>query len=256
MKKIFKLSLIFLLTANVYSCLAWGKAGHEMVATVAKQYVTSSVLEKVNKYLGNMTWQDAATWMDEQRSDKTYDYMKPWHYVNVEKGKTYIKNSDENIVNALEKKILELSDRSKLSEDVVSLDIKIIFHLVGDLHQPLHVGYGIDKGGNTIKVNFYGKSYNLHQVWDYLLIEKRVSFADDIKKLEKKLSAEEIANLQKVDIVAWMNDGRAYLPQIYSFGVNGIGKKYVKKNSQVVDIQIIRAGIRLAGLLNEIFGKD
>ena len=44
-------------------------------------------------------------------------------------------------------------------------------HFVGDVHQPLHVGFEEDEGGNTIKVHWYRRKENLHHVWDNSIIE-------------------------------------------------------------------------------------
>ena len=51
------------------------------------------------------------------------------------------------------------------------MDLLELFHLIGDLHQPLHVGFGEDKGGNTFEVQFNDKGSNLHKVWDSEIIE-------------------------------------------------------------------------------------
>jgi len=224
-----------------------------MVAKIAKAYVSKAVLDSVNKYLGDMTWENAASWMDELRSDKSYDYMKPWHYINIEKDKTYVKSSEENVVNELGLAFDRLKDSKKETNEKISFDIKVILHLVGDLHMPLHVGYGEDKGGNTIKVDFFGKEMGLHQVWDYGMIEKKKSFSKDMDKLMKKLTKTDIEKIQSGDIVSWMNEGRALLPQIYDFHDNKITKVYMKKNMPVIEKQILHAGLRLAWMLNKIF---
>ena len=64
----------------------------------------------------------------------------------------------------------------KLYDDQIKTDLFYLFHLVGDLHQPLHTGYPDDKGGNLIDVSYLYKSYhtNLHTVWDdESLIQRR-----------------------------------------------------------------------------------
>jgi len=126
----------------------WGHTGHEMVGLIAKAYTSKTAQDSVNKYLDGLTWEKEATWMDDVRSNHFYDYMKSMHYMNVEKDKTYVKTTEVNVINELEMVISELKDRSKLSKEAISKDLKILFHLMGDLHMPLHVGYGVDKGGN------------------------------------------------------------------------------------------------------------
>ena len=91
MKKIKSVISYFALILISYTCVSWGKYGHELVGDVAKVYVNKPVMDSVQKYLGDMSWGDASTWMDEIRSDHFYDYLKPMHYVNVEEGQTYVK---------------------------------------------------------------------------------------------------------------------------------------------------------------------
>jgi hypothetical protein len=120
----------------------------------------------VTAFLGSTSFDEASVWMDEMRSNHAYDYMKPWHYINIEKGNSYILNPDENIINELLSKQKELSNLKSLNAEQIKTDLMILFHLIGDLHQPLHAGYGIDRGGNTIEINFQGEATNLHALWD------------------------------------------------------------------------------------------
>ena len=124
---------------------------------------------------------------------------------------------------------------------------------MGDLHQPLHVGYGIDKGGNTIDVDFLGETTNLHRVWDSQIIEHSKNFKSELIDMSKHLTNSEIHNQQKVDVLAWMNESRAYLPQVYDFKKGMIDESYINKVTPIMEKQILYAGIRLSGVLNSIF---
>jgi hypothetical protein len=88
--------------------------------------------------------------MDEIKSDKTYKHLNNWHYINLEKNQLYEKNSEANIVNKLEEAIDVIKNRKKHPKSEIEFYLKVIFHLVGDIHQPLHAGYASDKGGNTV----------------------------------------------------------------------------------------------------------
>ena len=108
---------------------AWGKEGHRMVAEIAKQKLSKPAEEKVQKYLGDMSFDDAATWMDDIKKDKAYDYMKPWHYINIDEHQHYKKDTTANIVNELEKVIAELKNYKTMNDTDVNRDLKILFHL-------------------------------------------------------------------------------------------------------------------------------
>jgi hypothetical protein len=253
MKKIIFLIFSSVLTFYSLSCSAWGAYGHRLVGDIAKVYVNKSVLDSVNKYLGDMTWADASVWMDEIKSNHFYDNLKPMHYINIEEDKSYVKTNEDNIINELEKVIHKLKDRSKLSKDDINQDLKILFHLMGDLHQPLHVAFGIDKGGNTIDVDFLGETTNLHRVWDSQIIEHDKYFKSELIEMSKHLTNSEIHNQQKVDVLPWMNESRAYLPQVYDFKKGMIDENYIYKVTPIMEKQILYAGLRLSGVLNSIF---
>ncbi len=102
-------SFLILVVSNVY---AWGPDGHKMVAEVAKKYLDKGVQDSVQKYLGSMTFEEASVWMDEIKKDHSYDYMKSWHYINIDKDKTYVKTTEPNVVDELEKSIAQVMHSS------------------------------------------------------------------------------------------------------------------------------------------------
>ncbi len=254
MKKTVSLFLTIILFPFLVS--AWGKKGHEMVAEVAFHYLDDSTKAKVLKYLGKTSIEDAANWMDEMRSNNYYDYMKPWHYVNVEKGESYSATAtDRNVLIILNSAIAELKNYSTMKDKNVKEDLYYLFHLIGDLHQPLHVGYGIDRGGNTINVSFMFKSRgsNLHSVWDTEIIEQKNIKLEDVLKQESLYSAEQLKSLEKISVLEWMKESRTWLDQIYDFKDNFLDPVYVDKNTPVVENQLFLAGIRLAEVLRTDF---
>ncbi len=253
-----KTILIALFVAFLFKAtpsLAWGAQGHKLVAQTAKAYLNKGIQDSVIKYLGNMSFESAAVWMDEVRKDPFFDYMKTWHYVDFEKDKTYVDTKTPDIVNELEKAILQLEERKKYTPDEVKMNLKLLFHLVGDLHMPLHTGYKDDKGGNTINVKFLGNNTNLHRVWDTEMIESDKNFNDKLSKMAAKVTKAQIRTIGKIDVSEWMNQSRTLLPEVYNFSNGVIDQAYVDKNIPVVETQILNAGIRLASVLNEVFGK-
>jgi hypothetical protein len=233
--------------------LAWGKVGHGIVAEIAFSFLDDNTKASVQKYLGTTTIEQASTWMDEVRSDHTYDYMKTWHYVDFDKGKQYEPTKEGNIINALDSAIYKLEHRANMSNDDIKTNLMMVFHLVGDLHMPLHIGYGQDKGGNTIKVKYLGNEVNLHRVWDSEIIEsEKITMADCLAQMQT-LSKKEIAAYKKVNVVSWMEEPRSLLDQVYDFKDNNIDQAYINKNKPVVEKQLLIAGIRLSAVLTEIF---
>ncbi|NMC99662.1 MAG: hypothetical protein GYA62_08080, partial [Bacteroidales bacterium] len=84
-----RLSFLFLFTLISSLSFGWGEIGHHIIAEIAKAHVNNNIQDSVNKYLGSMSWESAATWMDDMRRNKEYAYFKTWHYINIEKDMPY-----------------------------------------------------------------------------------------------------------------------------------------------------------------------
>lgn len=248
------LFFLFLLSIPFYS-FAWGGEGHKMVAGVAKKKLNAGVEAKVQQYLDTISFEQAAVWMDEIRSNHKYDYMKTWHYVNIEKGGTYAKSPTGDVVSELSRVIEELRKYKTMKAEDVRLDLLVLFHLCGDIVQPLHVGYGVDKGGNDVKFALNGKQTSLHHIWDTDIIVNEKITLDGCLEVADKWSAAQTASIAKVDPVSWMNDSRSFIPQVYNFKGGKLPSNYMKKNKSVVEKQIAKGGVRLAAVLNEIFAN-
>ena len=251
------LLVLALCVITPYSSFAWGKKGHELVAEIAFALLDSNTKTEVRKYLNGTSIEDAANWMDAVRGDHKYDYMKPWHYLNIEKGSEYVATTEPNLVNALNKSIEVLKHKDKLSDEDIKFNLLVIFHLVGDMHQPLHVGYGNDKGGNDIQVKYLGHPNNLHRVWDTEIVESEHITANECLLLYKDFDNQEIAKLKEINVEKWIREPRALLSRVYNFNLedNSIDQAYVDKNKKIIEQQLLIAGMRLGSVLERLFGK-
>jgi hypothetical protein len=242
-------AILFLLPIN---SIAWGKKGHALVAEVAFNYLDPTTRKVLLEKLDGMTIQDAANWMDDIKGNKEYDYLRKQHYINAERGQNIQQDNGENIIGLLTKTIEELKNYKTLSKEEVKTRLCILFHLVGDLHQPLHVGYGADKGGNDYQINYYGRGTNLHSFYDSGIIEyKNLTLPQCLKA--KTYTKEEQAQIEKIDVIEWANQSRNFLPIIYKTNGAKINDSYVDKNFLIIQEQIQKAGIRLAAVLKETF---
>lgn len=231
---------------------AWGYKGHKLVAEVAFNYLDESTKKNVLQYLDGMSLEEAANWMDAIKSDHANDHMKRYHYINIEKGGTTAPEGD-NIVKVLNRTLQELDHKENLSHDEIKTRILFLFHLIGDLHQPLHVGYGSDKGGNTVQFNFMG-SYgtNLHSTWDSGIIDyKGTSLAEVLNS--KQYTPEQLAAVQKIDVIGWAKQSRSYLKDAYTVKNNKADSRYVDAVYPIIKTQLLDAGIRLASVLEHYF---
>ena len=232
---------------------AWGKKGHTIVVEIAYKLMDSTTQKTVNLLIDNMGKEHAGSWMDEVRSEHRYDYMKPWHYVNIEKGSVYEPTSQPNVLNQIDSAISHLEHRQNLEPEEVKKNILVLMHLIGDIHQPLHVGYCEDKGGNSVQVKIVGKETNLHWVWDSEIIEnEHISLSDCLMRLQG-FDKDFIERLQKITPEKWASQPRSLLTQVYNFQNSEIDQAYADRNKTIIEDQLVVAGIRLAAVLNHLF---
>jgi hypothetical protein len=148
--------------------------------------------------------------------------------------------------------IAQLKSNKKLSKEEIKQKICIIFHLIGDLHQPLHVGYGIDKGGNQMQINFNGSGSNLHSFYDSGIIKYKNITAQDCLNANR-ITNTDLVSIQTIDVLAWATQSRSYLDGIYNFEGHKVSEEYVNSNTIIIESQLFKAGLRLASVLKEIF---
>lgn len=246
--------VLLLFFCFIGSASAWGPRGHKIVAQIAKQYLDKSVIDSVDSYLEDMSLEKAGYWMDEVVMNTSYDFMKPWHFVAIESDKTYVRASGTDIVNVLENLINTLKKKRSTRNEML-LSIKILTHLVADIHQPLHCGFVKDKGGSTLKLRFFFKSTDLHEVWDSEVLEYQAITAEDCLRLASQFTKRDIAAYQRVDVLAWMEESRALLSYVYDFKGNKLGDEYLEKVTPIIKMQLVKAGLRLASVLNQTFKK-
>jgi len=246
------LSLAFLLI-NSNKSFAWGAEGHHLVAQIAFKYLDDSTQKKVRHYLKNMSIEAAATWMDDMRSDEYYNYMKTWHYINIKKDSMYQPVKEGNTMTVLNSIISAMKHKEKLKDSQIKQYLMMAFHLVGDLHQPLHNGYPEDRGGNSVQITAPGYSGNLHSFWDGQIIESKKINIDSCTKFYASYTPEEIQKIQHIDLLSWMYDARSYLTEAYDIKDSKIDQAYIDQNAIVVEKQLLLAGLRLASFLKEMF---
>jgi hypothetical protein len=235
---------------------AWGANGHRTVGQIAENHLSPRAALEIRELLGGKSLAMAATWADEIKSIDAYDHTHSWHYTSVEDGETYeesAKNPDGDVVETLGRMSKTLADRTAPAAERAAA-LKWIVHLVGDIHQPLHVGRKGDRGGNEVKVEWFGDRTNLHSVWDSRLIRhKELSFSELADFLDRA-TLEEIRQWQDAAVHDWAEESQALRPDVYKIGRGDLSWDYVRDHWPTVERRLLRAGIRLAGLLNHLLG--
>lgn len=235
---------------------AWNSEGHQLIAALTRKCVDQYVVDSVEYYLGDMKFEEAAEWMDKVAGEKEFEYMKPWHVTFFPKDKTYVKTKEKNSVNTLENCITLLKTKFAGDKDrktKMRLQLLVLFHLIGDIHEPLNCGYTSDHGGADVKVMLDGKPTTLRNVWENEMLTKANITLESCLKVASQMSPAEIKHLQNDDPVQWLNDTRTLLPAVYGFKNKEITQNYFDKNKVVAEKQLVHSGVSLAYVLFHLF---
>jgi hypothetical protein len=236
--------------------LRWGQIGHYVTGHIAENHITEKTAEELDRVIGSESLAVAAVWMDDIRSDDSYDYTNTWHWVTIPDGMTYEeteKNPDGDLLWALETLIAELKEGGLTPKEEHD-KLKMVVHMVGDIHQPLHVGTGEDRGGNDTRVQWFGDSSNLHRVWDSGMIESRQMSYTEISDNIDVIDGQTIAEWQSASVRDWAYESMTYRDEMYDLPDNNrIGYEYRYANYDIVKERLVMAGVRLAGVLNDIY---
>jgi hypothetical protein len=269
----FKLMLLATLALVSSPALAWGKTGHRVVAAIADTQLSGLARAHIREILGGAeSLDEAANWPDEMRSAPGVFWQKtatPWHYVTLN-GILYDHAPPEgDALQALSHFSAVLQDPQASVADQ-QLALRFIVHLVGDLHQPLHVGKCCDKGGNDVKVSWFGKPTNLHAVWDSQLVdEEQYSFTELAAKLERHTSERNVIDWWDINPRDWISESAQVREQIYADippprksdrktkgeALPDLSYGYVFKFTPVMERRLQQAGVRLAAYLNSIYAR-
>lgn len=245
----------------VADCFAWGQVGHDTTCSIAENHLSRKAKKKIKKAFDGKSIIYWSNWLDNASHQPAYSYTSTWHYKNINADQEYkdvppFETGD--IVTALTDQIAKLKDRKslKLSKEEEALALKIVVHLVGDLHQPMHMGRQTDLGGNRVKVDFFRNPDNLHHVWDEGVVERGHHWTyDEWTHQIDRASKAEIAEILKGDIDTWAQETYAITKKVYAATPEGtkISYDYVATWTPIVEQQFLRGGLRLAYILNDIY---
>ena len=244
--------LIILLTATLL--FGWGKTGHRIIGKIAEENLTPEAKAKLTELMGHTDLARIANWADEIKSDPKWRHANDWHYCTILEGQDY--EGPETGGRAVQK-VQEFSDlliKESLSEKDKLDVLRFIVHIVGDLHQPLHVGNGTDKGGNDIKVSWFREETNLHSVWDSKMIDHmQYSYTEYAQQIQLTSTPEQEQAMLDPSIIAFITASRSFHSQVYDIGDGKLGYGYIYKNRELMEERLLKAGYHLAAILNDIF---
>lgn len=260
------------------NAFAWGPTGHRVVGQVAERFMDPAATVKAMKILGGQTLSRVSNWSDEIKSEpQTYQHTYNWHYTDWkdEDHDHDETNSSGKLLTSIKEQTAVLKD-PKATDEQKSFALKFIVHLIGDLHQPLHVGNGLDQGGNKCRVIFQKKEYNLHALWDEGLIDfTNLSYSELAAYVGQGRTRDQIVAWKAGDVVSWAAESKMLRNTIYPADVTPsdapmtvkqycrsdivvtqenmpkLSYEYSYKFVPLVEQRLFQAGLRLAMVLNE-----
>lgn len=247
----------------------WSLAGHDIVCEIAFQRLTPAARSMVfeirahdpqpsETFYRSCGWADSARYEDHKA---TYEY----HFMNV-----VVPDADELVMqrdcanyDCVQLAIVRYARYTAMdphgSESMQvrrANALKFVGHFVGDMHQPVHVGYAHDRGANDVTVDFFDQpGVNLHAVWDFHIPNRMGLYADPVataRRLNGEITAAEAAAWENFDVVGWSRESYEIVKElVYDVPAGGrIGDDYFNRAAPIVERRFKQAGVRLAFLLN------
>jgi hypothetical protein len=265
-----KFILVCFVMAAASDAWAWGQEGHSIIAEIAQRRVAATTLDRIGKLLSAESGSSAvslasiASWADDYKFEEAGKNTSSLHFVNIPDDQAYDQVRDCSkgcTVGAIDQYTTTLANCSA-SPDDRRLALKMLVHLVGDIHQPLHATDRTDaytrkddRGGNDVPVTFFGKPSNLHEVWDTGIIMRTVfAWGSYVTRLETSwFPGRDLTSITGGSTADWANESHKFAHDVaYDAPDDGtLGVRYFSKASPVVDRQLAVAGVRFARILDQ-----
>lgn len=198
------------------------------------------------------TLANISTWADEHRNPAT----AAWHYVNFPRGDcNYQPERDcpdgKCVVGAIDRQI-EVQRTSGDDEKRLTA-LKYVVHFIGDIHQPLHAGFGDDRGGNSYQLQAFMRGSNLHAVWDTGLIK---AMQQENEAIVKSLLVRPLpASSGAFSAAKAAEESCRIVARPTFYPDRQVTPAYVEEYTPVMAYQLALAGSRLAQVLNQTLVK-
>ena len=244
-----------LATLNVQ---AWGGFGHTIVAYVAEQHLTPETKAKCHQYLGH-TLPYCASWMDYWRSIPPYKETTYWHVCRADQNDNLIQEKDRCAALQITRICKELKNYKKMSNEQIELDLKLLIHMVGDMHCPSHIVYESKIPSKDIRVK--GKKVKRHKFWDNSPNTFHPKWtAEQFYEHLDVATDKQIKKICKGSPEAWATKQANIMRRTYTLYENGaeftkLPLSVRNEMQALTDDNLLKAGYRLAYLLNKIFAK-
>ncbi len=239
---------------------AFGRAGHNMICDMSYQLVQPATRDKLDKLLQATPYQSfgpACVWPDEVRSQDEFTWSRPHHYINFQRGETVVTREHCPEVGCVVSAIEDMQQRLQQDKNDWQA-LLFLSHHISDLHQPLHVSFADDLGGNRTAVYFYGEPSNLHGLWDTNMLAKLGYEAPEKQQqLFARLTPAQQQQWRDSSLMDWTNESATITIGLYQQYRPGmlIDDNYLEKHQAVLEQRVLQAAVRLAATLDALFAE-
>ncbi|SEG66553.1 S1/P1 nuclease [Sphingobacterium lactis] len=263
MKIVGRVMLFFMLLSFSQQAFAWGMTGHRVISEIAEKHLSRKAKRNIERLIGHQKIAYWSNWADFIKSSPDTLLLKTgsWHFLNTLGNLTHaqflveLQNSPEQNLYKAYKRVRQDVVNKELTLEQRQQAFYFMVHLLGDAHQPMHVSRAEDLGGNRIPVTFFGREGNIHRIWDSDLVDnEKYSYSEYARVLDyEKYFYKQYTNSTFED---WLYESHQLANIIYDDVAknNKLSYDYIFRFKEPMENALLKAGLRLAKELNEVFG--
>lgn len=246
------------LLTNQTNASAWGQKGHDVTCAIAQRHLSKSAQAHISEVFDGKSLVYWANWLDNASHTPAFAYTKTWHYKNIDADETYetaAQNPSGDVITAINAQVEALKS-GKLNKEAEAIALRMLVHLVGDLHCPMHMGHKSDLGGNKWQVQYFRSGKNLHGIFDTDIVEGAHKWTHSEWAEEIDIaSPAKVKAISEGSVEDWGKETYEVCKKVYETTPEGskLSYDYVNEWAPVIEEQFLKGGIRLAAILNEIY---
>lgn len=264
-RKVITLILALVAILSAEEAMAWAKWGHHIIAYIAEQHLTPEAKANCEHYLKHKVTH-YSLWQDYWRNSHPFKEITHWHMNYIDKnynttGKKGVISRDATTQIERITKEMEKGKYKQMSDSLVAVNLKLLIHMVGDMHCPCHVGYAKESNMRVSPILYKGKKYNHHKFWDAVPQVMHPKWnADDFVKACDTYSPKQIKKISKGTPTKWGVQNAYKMVDSYYCWEKGDDVKTLtveqrEKIDEIMFRQLAIAGYRLANVLNKLMSK-
>jgi len=250
---------------------AFGPLGHRIAGMLAQPALCAAARDEVAQLGDGESLAELGLWADKIRGISGWAGSAPWHYMNVDERDSvrgdavaalaairgFRSPPEGDVLSAISRFRSELADRAQ-TDSQRAIALRFLVHFVVDVHQPLHVGRGADRGGNDVDVRYGPTVATLHRFWDTDVLELRHLGPERYaRSLRERFNS--AAAPGRDGPAVWAAESLALRPAVYAFeraeashgSPRTLDAAYLAAAQSVVEERLVRAAERLAATLND-----